>query len=147
MTRRDLIVLGAAAATAQAAPFAFFTEAEASLVVLICEQIVPRDEFPGATDAGVVYYIDRQLMGPLKPFAQLYRDQFPAFEPMRTLDAAGQRGFLLAMEKRGDAASRLFTVMIDHTMQGFYGPPQDGGNRDSVSWKMLGIEHEMGGHH
>ena len=52
MRRRDLIVLGAAAAAAQAAPFAFFTEAEAGLVVLIAEQIVPKDEFPGAADAG-----------------------------------------------------------------------------------------------
>ncbi len=142
------MVLGTAAATAQAAPeFAFFTAAEASLVVLIAEQIVPKDEFPGATEAGVVYYIDRQLMGPLAPFATLYRDTLPAFEPMRTLDAAGQRGFLMAMEKRGDAAARLFSVIVDHTMQGFYGSPADGGNRSQVSWKMLGIEHEMGGHH
>jgi hypothetical protein len=35
--------------------------------------------------------------------------------------------------------------MIDHTMLGFYGAPSHGGNRNEVSWKMLGIEHEVSG--
>ncbi|HVO99077.1 MAG TPA: gluconate 2-dehydrogenase subunit 3 family protein [Bryobacteraceae bacterium] len=148
MTRRDLIVLGSAAATAHAAPeFVFFTPAQATLVKLIAEQIIPADEDPGATDAGVVYYIDGQLIGPLAPFAPLYRDALPDFEPMRTMSFSAQTEFLKSIEKRSDAAARLFAVMVDHTMQGFYGSPADGGNRNQVSWKMLGIEREMGGHH
>jgi hypothetical protein len=31
-------------------------------------------------------------------------------------------------------------------MQGFYGSPTHGGNRDEASWKMLGIQEIMGGH-
>jgi len=27
----------------------------------------------------------------------------------------------------------------DHTMMGFYGDPRHGGNKDRVSWKMLGV--------
>src|SRR5262245_38698047 len=43
----------------------FFTAAEARTVAAACERIIPRDENgPGATDAGVVIYIDRQLAGP-----------------------------------------------------------------------------------
>jgi hypothetical protein len=37
-------------------------------------------------------------------------------------------------------------MVIDHTMQGFYGSPEHGGNRDEASWKMLGIVDVMEGH-
>lgn len=151
VTRRDFVVLGAAAA-AKAAPapeFVLFTPGQGALVTLIAEQIIPADRDPGATDAGVVHYIDRQLAGPLAPFAALYRDALPSFEPMREMPFAAQTDFLRSVERKehGEAAARLFTVMIDHAMQGFYGPPSDGGNRDEASWKMLGIAHELGGHH
>jgi len=29
--------------------------------------------------------------------------------------------------------------LVDHTIQGFYGGPRHGGNRDAVSWRMLGL--------
>src|SRR5262245_51791718 len=46
-------------------PLRYFTEAEARVVAAACERIFPRDaKGPGATDAGVVIYIDRQLAGP-----------------------------------------------------------------------------------
>ena len=150
ITRRNFVVIGAAGAANAATEFVFFTPDQAALVTLIAEQIVPRDQDPGATDAGVVRYIDRQLAGPLSPFGPLYRESLPAFEPMREMPFAAQTEFLKSVEKkeRGEAAARLFTVIVDHTMQGFYGAPSHGGNRDEVSWKMLGIEHEMsGGHH
>ena len=33
----------------------------------------------------------------------------------------------------------FFSLLVDHSMQGFYGDPRHGGNRDRVSWKMLGV--------
>ena len=151
MTRRDLIVIGsaAAAAPANAAEFVFFSPAQAALVKLIAEQIIPADKDPGATDAAVVNYIDRQLAGPLSPFANLYREALLAFEPMLKMPFAEQTVFLRAVEKKehGEPAARLFQIIIDHTMHGFNGAPAHGGNRNEVSWKMLGIEHQMGGHH
>jgi hypothetical protein len=30
-------------------------------------------------------------------------------------------------------------MVITHTMQGFYGDARHDGNRDAVSWRMLGI--------
>ena len=41
--------------------YRFFTPEEAICIIAFCEQIIPKDESPGATDAGVIYYIDRQL--------------------------------------------------------------------------------------
>src|SRR3954447_1243141 len=46
-------------------PLRFFSAAEARLVSAACERIFPGDETgPGATEAGVIIYIDRQLAGP-----------------------------------------------------------------------------------
>jgi gluconate 2-dehydrogenase gamma chain len=35
--------------------------------------------------------------------------------------------------------TEFFGYLVDHTMQGFYGDPRHGGNREGVSWKMLGL--------
>ena len=46
-------------------PLRFFTEAEARVISAACERIFPSDaNGPGATEAAVVIYIDRQLAGP-----------------------------------------------------------------------------------
>src|SRR5258707_15898471 len=46
-------------------PLRFFTAEEARVVAAACERIFPSDASgPGASEAGVVIYIDRQLAGP-----------------------------------------------------------------------------------
>src|SRR4051812_35269380 len=46
-------------------PLRFFTADEARVVSAACERIFPSDASgPGATEAGVVIFIDRQLAGP-----------------------------------------------------------------------------------
>src|ERR1700722_5822211 len=46
-------------------PLRFFTAAEALVIAAACERIFPTDSAgPGAKEAGVVIYIDRQLAGP-----------------------------------------------------------------------------------
>ena len=42
----------------------------------------------------------------------------------------------------GDAeenSKEFFDLILAHTRQGFYGDPRHGGNRDRVSWKMVGL--------
>ena len=34
----------------------------------------------------------------------------------------------------------FFELVRAHTMQGYYGTPRHGGNRDAVSWRMLGLD-------
>ncbi|HAH24694.1 MAG TPA: hypothetical protein DCL77_13240, partial [Prolixibacteraceae bacterium] len=41
--------------------YRFFTPEEAKCIIAFSEQIIPKDESPGGTDAGVIFYIDRQL--------------------------------------------------------------------------------------
>jgi len=137
-------------------PWRFLTVDEARTLAAICDQIIPEDEDPGAVWAGVVNYIDRQLCGPLEGLRDAYRNGIAAVESSsRTLYgvafaplAAAQQVELLTLMEQGRAPAEswpqissheFFNLLIDQTMQGFYGDPRHGGNRDGVSWKMLGI--------
>src|SRR5438445_13671069 len=55
-------------------PLRFFTAAEARVVSAACDRIFPTDESgPGAKEAGVVIYIDRQLAEPYAPDKYLFK--------------------------------------------------------------------------
>ena len=42
---------------------------------------------------------------------------------------------------RGDLAqARFFNLVIRHSMQGFYGAPRHGGNRNYMSYRMMGLD-------
>lgn len=137
-------------------PWRFFTVDEARTLAAMCDQIIPPDQDPGAAWAGVVNYVDRQLCGPLQRLKETYRTGIAAVEAssrrlhsksFADLDAAQQIDFLHRMEAgqtpgevwKKIPAADFFGLVIDHTMQGFYGDPRHGGNRDGVSWKMLGL--------
>jgi len=37
-------------------------------------------------------------------------------------------------------ASPFFELVRMHTLEGYYGSPRHGGNRDAASWRMLGLD-------
>ncbi len=148
----------------------FFTEKEASLVDAITEQIIPTDEWPGAKDAGVINYIDKQLLGPYIRHQGKYRSGLAAVQAscnqlygkkFEALSWDDQTGFLKKMEagkladlETGDKANSpenkiwkeisdktFFGLIRDHSMQGFYGSPRHGGNKNYVSYKMIGLDY------
>ena len=138
------------------APFRFFTREEADCLVAVCESIIPADDMPGAREAGVIYYIDKQVMGPFKKFQRVYREGLTAFRQdcigimsggFESLDPDQQMKFLGMVEKDHPdlrswpslKPSVFFNMVVNHTMQGFYGAPRHGGNKDYVSYRMLGI--------
>ncbi len=51
------------------------------------------------------------------------------------LDDAGQDQVLGILDERNDP---FFTLLLTHTMEGFYGHPRHGGNKDRVGWQVLG---------
>jgi gluconate 2-dehydrogenase gamma chain len=145
---RRLFLLAAAAAPLYAGPLVLFSEDEAKVLEALCNQIVPaEDDAPGAVRAGVVFYIDKHLAGPLKRFAPAYRRGIPLLREFTSLNFAEQAQFLRELERGSNPElASFFSMVVDHTMQGFYGSPEHGGNRDEASWKMLGIVDVMGGH-
>lgn len=137
-------------------PWWFFTPEEAKTLEAMCERIIPADQDPGAAYAGVVNFIDRQLMGHFRRHQKTYREGIASVnqtglglhgKKFLDLGAEQQAALLAALEKnqvpkeiwRNGAARRFFDLLVSHTMQGFYGDPRHGGNRDAVSWKILGL--------
>jgi gluconate 2-dehydrogenase gamma chain len=135
-----------------------FSETEAELLNDICEQIIPRDDVPGAADSGAVTYIDRQLGGPFARHRPTYRQGLASFgrtclqvygRSFHELTVADKIAALRSLEA-GQAPEGLwdkpspqafFELVLAHTMQGFYGSPRHGGNRNYASYRMLGLDY------
>jgi gluconate 2-dehydrogenase gamma chain len=123
----------------------FFSEAEAATMAALADQYIPEDSHPGAARAGVVNFLDIQLTKHYKPLQQRYRTGLAKLddsarklhgESFAELEPAQQHAMVVALES---AEPDFFNMTLAHTMQGFYGSPRHGGNRDGVSWKMLGV--------
>ncbi len=154
MKRRSFVALPATAALA-APKHKVLTETEADIVIALTEAIIPADKDPGAKEAGVVHFIDTQLAGPYKRHVTRYRTELPKLDAacriatgkgLAQLRLAERSGFLERVDKGEFPGGSFFQLVIDHTMQGFYGSPKHGGNRNAASWKMMGIEKTMGHH-
>ena len=125
-----------------------FTVGEARAVEAITEQIIPADDFPGAKEAGVLYYIDGSLAGELRRFRKVYIEGLRLMDKMsraahgRLFAQLGwdeQTALLRKLEADRGKGGEFFGLIRQHTMEGYYGDPKYGGNRDRVSWKMIGF--------
>ncbi|HVN21883.1 MAG TPA: gluconate 2-dehydrogenase subunit 3 family protein [Dongiaceae bacterium] len=137
-------------------PWRFFTLDEARTLAAMVDQIVPPDQDAGAVWAGVINYIDLQLCGPYESLQKTYRQGLAAVDqssqarykkPFADLESNDQIAMLHLLEDGQDSGAawkqissrEFFDTVVDHTMQGFYGDPRHGGNREGVSWKMLNL--------
>lgn len=140
-------------------PLRFLTETEALIVAAAAARIFPSDDAgPGAREAGVVIYIDRQLAGPYG--RDLHRYTQPPFEdaapelgyqgqatPRETYREGlkGLSGFhLLSAEDQDAALHRIETTHFFHLLrrnaiEGMFCDPLHGGNVDMVGWQLLGF--------
>jgi len=151
MHRRAFLAAGIAGSTVacgrRSSSWRFFSTEEARTVEAICAQIIPEDQDAGATTAGVVHFLDTQLSGFYKSLRKTYRAAIAEIDRKSTefmgkkfadLPARSQVDLLRRIEKDPDLKP-FFSLLVEHCMQGFYGDPRHGGNRDRVSWKMLGV--------
>ena len=93
----------------QASSWLFFTDAEAACIIALAEQIIPADEHGGgATEAGVIHYIDRQLVAVFDYDQVIYQQGIAALQAtcmesygkrFESLEAEEQHMICVAMEK------------------------------------------------
>ena len=141
-------------------PLRFFTEAEALIVASATARIFPADEAgPGAKEAGVVVYIDRQLAGPWgrdrhrytqEPFyenapaqfgyqgratpQQIYRRGLKELKDFDRLEPAQQDEKLKPME-----GTLFFSLLRQNTIEGMFCDPLHGGNQEMIGWQLIGF--------
>lgn len=137
----------------------FFDEREALTIAAAAARIFPSDETgPGAGEAGVVIYIDRQLGGPYgrdrhrytqPPFEdglaeqgyqgkatprEIYREGLALLGPdFDRLTAEAQDSRLRQIE-----TTYFFRLLRQHTIEGMFCDPMHGGNADLIGWQMIG---------
>ena len=64
------------------------------------------------------------------------RDRKRFGRELAALTAAQQQEIVATLERQEPA---FFNLVRNHTMEGYYGSPRHGGNRDAQSWRMLGL--------
>ena len=166
LSRRQFIRLSATATAAAGVscnrpslnPWRFLSVNEARTLAAICDQLIPPDHDPGADWARVVNFIDIQLSGPFALLRKTYRYGLISLDrsaraqfgqSFAALTAEQQVVFLRRMETNGlsfdgwrqISPADFFELLLNHTMQGYYGDPRHGGNRDHASWKMVGVSY------
>src|SRR4051794_5296989 len=124
----------------------------------LVDRIVPADDFPSAWEAGAGEFIQALLSGELRARASAVesglrlldaeaqaRDGATTFADLRVEVQDALVTDLLARRTQVEwdavAADTFLTLMVSLTTQGFYGDPDNAGNRDGVSWDMIGYRY------
>jgi gluconate 2-dehydrogenase gamma chain len=135
-----------AAQSPNTSSISFLTSSEAADVAAIASQIIPSDGTPGASEAGVVFFIDRALATFFSRLAPDFRAQLAVFQrechahnpdvdSFAALSSDRQIEFLKTVEQ-----TPFFDRVRLLTLLGMFSMPAYGGNRDGVGWKLLGFE-------
>ncbi len=139
-------------------PLRFFTEEEALDVGAAAARIFPSDDSgPGAKEAGVIIYVDRQLAGPYgrdrhrytqPPFEDatpefgyqgkatprdIYREGLKTIAGLHRLNPEEQDRKLQQIE-----TTVFFALLRTHTIEGMFCDPMHGGNIDMIGWQLIG---------
>jgi gluconate 2-dehydrogenase gamma chain len=129
---------------------------QVAVLEAIADEIIPQDADPGGREAGVVRYIDHVLSGEQSAKMPLYEagiagcdqtskllfnSEFAQLKPQQqsavltSLESGGAPGEIWnTVSSRG-----FFSLVWNHVLEGFYGPPEHGGNKEHASWKMVGF--------
>lgn len=135
------------------------TARELRLLEAIAERIFPATDTPGAVQAGAVSYIDRALAGAYRPLLARYRrglhelnhhSRAELGQDLADLSEAEQESILIALEAGQIEAVRdgaeFFRLVRGHVLEGVFGEPQYGGNRDLIGWQLAGFPGQRHGY-
>ena len=140
-------------------PLRFLTETEALIIAAAASRIFPSDDSgPGAREAGVAVFIDRQLAGSYgrdrfrythPPFEaaprefgyqgsatprQIYREGLKGLAGFHHLSPAAQDEALRKIE-----SSLFFSLLRQNTIEGMFCDPIHGGNAGMIGWQLVGF--------
>jgi len=131
------------------------TDLQQQTLRAVVDRIIPPDDFPGAWDAGVGDYLARQFAGDLAPQLELYcagldaieAESLTRFQSSFASLPVSEQDAMLAQIQAGEivtssatALARFFELLINTTAEGYYSEPEQGGNRNAISWVMTGFD-------
>ena len=148
----SLIAITEVACTAmqESAPFVVLDAADAADFAAIAARIMPTTDTPGATEAGVIYFIDRALAAELEgsldalktglaDLNTLVAGQGSDKSRFAELDDDAQDELLTSIENGG-----FFNQLWMITITGFFAMSSYGGNKDNIAWDLIDFEGDHG---
>jgi hypothetical protein len=109
----------------------------------VVDRVIPADRDPGALALGADTYVLAQLQADAK-------DEAPGIAAgLASLEAeAGKALHELPPEALDKLLAEFetqtwFLSLAELTAEGFYADPANGGNREALSWRMIGYEHRL----
>ncbi len=134
---------------------AFLNDDDSRTVTAFTERLMPgAPGMPGATEAGVLNYIDLALAGAYSDQQDFYRRGLTQLDehcaqtygkPFRRLTAEQQDETITALEQGKvpafvwPTAVAFFNTVRTHTMEGMFADPIYGGNKDFAGWRLVGF--------
>jgi gluconate 2-dehydrogenase gamma chain len=113
-----------------------------------CARILPTDRDPGAREANVIEYVDRELARP--EYALLKANVLAGAVALRNfslktgkklfteLTEAEQDDVLRQVQAHSEQGLDFIRILIGLTLEGFLGDPIYGGNKGGAGWAMIG---------
>jgi gluconate 2-dehydrogenase gamma chain len=137
----------------------FLTRRETRILEAVADRIFPATDTPGAVEAGAVNYIKQALAGDYAPFLRLYRSGLKALDrharrrfgaDFSVLEDAQKDAILLDFEAAQvpdcKKAGEFFETVRCHVLEGVFGEPDYGGNRDLIGWRLVGFPGQQFGY-
>lgn len=121
----------------------------------VVDRMIPRDDTPGGLDAGVDHYLIRFLQHDGGGYITAYTAFLDAINfhtqhhhqcPFSELTGADAD---LVLQRMTDEpieliaswnSTQLIALIAEHCAEGFYADPRQGGNKEMVSWRIIGFE-------
>jgi len=119
---------------------------QARTFAAVVDQIIPPDESPGASDAGVVYFIDNVLGGFMADAEGLLKKGLEELDRQAAASSPARPDFAsLSFDQQTELlqmieSTEFFNTMIFLTHCGMFAMPSWGGNRDLVGWSLVGFD-------
>jgi gluconate 2-dehydrogenase gamma chain len=130
--------------------------AEMTTLKAILARLIPKDKIgPGAVEAKVHVYIDKELAGYYKHLLPTYQSYLPMFD--KAASSLGAASFAKLSHSQQDALLKqfeagqppgaatadpslagLFRLLLQHTREGMFGDPMYGGNYKFAGWDLIG---------
>lgn len=124
----------------------------------VADRILPGTDTPGALEAGAVEYIEQALAGAYSDSLTVYRaglDELDAHcqkthgQTFASLDSTAQDAILRELEAGTSSVTsgqECFEMVRQHALEGVFGDPQYGGNRDMMGWRIVGFPGQQHGY-
>ncbi|MFP7673960.1 gluconate 2-dehydrogenase subunit 3 family protein [Marivita sp. S0852] len=146
-------------------PWSFLTDDEAQWLAAIADVFIPQDEFPSASQAGVVDYIDLQMATGYGTGEGLYlKGPFPEGTPQQgyqlplspaellraginaarseidlaTTPLPERESWVQEFSERDESAI-FFNEVLSLTNEGYFADPIYRGNHEYAGWRMVGF--------